>query len=300
MQWSVYFQNPEFLEYTRLFLIQPELKPLVRAWCGIRDGMKILDVGCGTGYFTRLLAEGGENAAITGLDLEEPFIAYAKEQAEKQKLDIRFLVGDALSLPFEDESFDLVTSHTFLTSVPDPERAMDEMKRVLRPGGCVASVTTMSYLPFMQYIGEYPPECAWVSEFRKLEEQINQAYYTLDSILPRIAGVKPAAVPRFFAARGLENICAYPIGKMVCLSNAAVSREEKLEWIRLYQASELKKLDAYMRLEQMRDLISASDAQRYRLLIQEKCKWLTAHTDENAVWDMQGGANLLITGRKPE
>ena len=79
MQWSVYFQNPEFLEYTRLFLIQPELKPLVRAWCGIRDGMKILDVGCGTGYFTRLLAEGGENVAITGLDLEEPFIAYAKD-----------------------------------------------------------------------------------------------------------------------------------------------------------------------------------------------------------------------------
>ena len=50
-KWSVYFQTPEYLEQTRKFLILPEYEPLVRNWCGVRDGMRILDVGCGTGYF---------------------------------------------------------------------------------------------------------------------------------------------------------------------------------------------------------------------------------------------------------
>ena len=79
-KWSVYFQNPEYLERTRMFLISDEMKPLVRRWCGVRDGMKLLDVGCGTGYFTRLLCEGGEKVTACGLDLEEPFVEYAKQK----------------------------------------------------------------------------------------------------------------------------------------------------------------------------------------------------------------------------
>ena len=46
MKWSVYFQNPEYLEQTRMFLIQPELKPLIRRWCHVGNGTRILDVGC--------------------------------------------------------------------------------------------------------------------------------------------------------------------------------------------------------------------------------------------------------------
>ena len=194
MKWSVYFQNPEYLERTRMFLIRPELKPLIRTWCRIGSGTRILDVGCGTGYFTRLLAEGEEPVTAVGLDLEEPFIDYARQRVGAQQLNIEFVVGDALALPFEDESFDVVASHTFLTSIPDPVKAMSEMKRVLRPGGIVASVTAMSFEPSVLDPGEYPPECAWAGELRKLENKILRACYQLDPLLPRIAGLKPAAV----------------------------------------------------------------------------------------------------------
>lgn len=295
-KWSVYFQNPEYLERTRMFLIPDDMKPLVRKWCGVRDGMKILDVGCGTGYFARLLGEGAETVAVTGIDLEEPFIEYAKNKAARAGLDMEFRVGNALELPFEDNSFDLVTSHTFLTSVPDPEKAMSEMMRVCRNGGTVASVTAMSFLPSGLNSGKYPPECAWYPEYRKMSEKFWNAYFRIDPLQNRTDGIAPKDAPRLFADCGLKRICAYPLGKVFSLSNAAVPEAEKLLYIDLYQTSEEKKLDAFMTLPEMAAYATAEEAEAFRALIREKCAWHRAHPDENSIWDWQGNANLLITG----
>ena len=176
-KWSVYFQNPEFLERTRMFLIQKELYPLVRNWCGVKDNVRLLDVGCGTGYFTRLLVSGDENVSAVGIDMEEPFIEYAREKAEELGLPAEFIIGDALALPFEDNTFDIVTSHTFLTSVPDPEKAMSEMKRVVKPGGIISSVTAMNFMPACNTEGEYPEECTWVEDLKKEYMKIYTKYF---------------------------------------------------------------------------------------------------------------------------
>ena len=295
-KWSVYFQNPEYLERTRLFLIPEDIKPLVRKWCGIRDGMKILDVGCGTGYFTRLLCEGGENVTASGLDLEEPFIEYAKQKALEAGLNIRFTVGNALELPYEDNTFDLVTSHTFLTNIPDPPRAMAEMIRVCRDGGTVASVTAMSFMPSGLNAGQYPAECGWYPDYRKMAEKFWNAYFRIDPLQNRTAGIAPKDAPRLFADCGLKHICAYPVGKFFSLSNAAVPAEQKLLYIDLWQVSEEKKLDTFMALPEMAAYATQEDAETFRALIRAKSAWHRAHTDDNSVWDWQGDANLLITG----
>ena len=107
----------------------------------------MLDVGCGTGYFTRLLSSGDEGVKATGIDLEEDFIKYAPKEAKERGLSIDFMVGDALFLSFEDNTFDAVTSHTFFTSIHDPKKAMAEMIRVTKPGGMISSVTPMSLAP---------------------------------------------------------------------------------------------------------------------------------------------------------
>jgi len=295
-KWSVYFQNPEYLERTRLFLIPEEMKPLVRKWCGVRDGIRILDVGCGTGYFTRLLCEGGETVTAAGIDLEEPLIRYAAKKAEESGLDIAFRVGNALELPYEDNSFDLVTSHTFLTSVPDPVKAMSEMMRVCRDGGTVASVTTMSFIPSGLNAGQYPAECGWYPDYMKMAEKFWNAYFRIDPLQARMDGIAPKNAPRLFADCGLKQICAYPLGKIFSLSNAAVPREQKLLYIDLWQASEEKKLDAFMALPEMAAYATKEDAEAFRALIRAKSAWHRDHTDENAIWDWQGDANLLLTG----
>lgn len=297
MKWSVYFQRPEFLEHSRMFLILPEYEPLVRKWCGVRDGIRILDVGCGTGYFTRILTQGGEAVSAVGLDQEEAFIRYARDAAAH--LPVEFVLGDALKLPFEDDSFDLVVSHTFFTSISDPEKAMAEMKRVLKPGGMIASITTMSFSPCVIEMGVYPETCTWYKPLQRLTVKLYTAYERLLPLKTYIPGVKPNKMPRFFADQGLSQICAYPIGKISSWSNAAIPAEQKLAWLALYYRSEADRLAEFMELPEMEAHFSEEDAARFMALLDEKCAWLEANTDENTIWDWNGGTNLLLTGILP-
>ena len=298
MEWSVYFQNPEFMEKTRFHLILPEMEPLVRKWCGIQAGSRVLDVGCGTGYFTRLLARGEPETHVTGVDLEQPFIDYARKRNEEERLSVDYTQADALALPFEAASFDIVASHTFLTVVDSPVKALREMLRVLRPGGMLASVTPMSFYPEATHPGVYPETCAWAKEFEALRERLILAYENIDPAMGRARGAVPAAMPHFLAAAGLERVSAYPLGKLFSLSNATLSDEEKLAWIGYYEASEEKKLDRFMALPEMTGYFSPEQAERYVALLREKCGWLREHRQENKVWEWSGGANLLVTGRK--
>lgn len=294
MEWSVFFQNPEFMERTRFHLIQPEMEPLVRRWCRAVPESRILDVGCGTGYFTRLLAKDG--AQVTGLDQEQPFIDYARRQNETDHLPVSYVRGNALDLPFADGSFDVVASHTFLTVIHDPEKAAAEMRRVLRPGGVLACVTPMSFLPEALDPGTYPDSCSWAGEFNLLYDRLHQAYDRIDPAMGYARGIKPAEVPRFLASHGLSKVSAFPLGKLFSLSNAVLTDEEKLLWTASYEESEKKKLEAYISLPEMRELFSKEQAERFLCLLEEKCAWLRGNLKDNSVWEWSGGANLLVTG----
>lgn len=94
-------------------------------------GERALDAGCGTGIYTRRLAERG--LEVAGIDLDPEMVAAARLKAPAARL----IQGDVMSLPFEDASFDLVVSVTVLCFVSDPQRAVGELIRVARPGGRV-------------------------------------------------------------------------------------------------------------------------------------------------------------------
>lgn len=84
---------------------------------------RVLDVGCGTGEFTRVL-EAETDAEIVGLDADPDLLAVAREAGSQ------VVAGDALRLPFADDSFDLVVCQALLINLPDPERAVREFARV--------------------------------------------------------------------------------------------------------------------------------------------------------------------------
>ena len=96
-----------------------------------------LDIGCGTGALSQVILDVASPNKVKGVDPSEEFIAFARDQVVDTRAS--FIVGDAQALPFESAQFDAVVSGLFLNFVLEPYLAVNEMKRVVRPGGIVAA-----------------------------------------------------------------------------------------------------------------------------------------------------------------
>jgi ubiquinone/menaquinone biosynthesis C-methylase UbiE len=118
-------------------------------------GSRVLEVGCGTGPVTRVLATWPGVAEAVGIDPSPVFIAKARELA-RELANASFQQGTGLALPFEDGSFDAVVMHTTLCHIPEPERALAEASRALRPGGRLA-VFDGDYAGTTLATGEFDP-----------------------------------------------------------------------------------------------------------------------------------------------
>jgi len=115
-------------------------------------GLHGLDIGCGEGGNTRLLA--AREALMTAVDVSPRFVAAAGKEERREPLDIRYQCGSAAGLPYPDESFDFATAFMSLMDVFDQERALAEIHRILKPGG------------FLQFSINHPcfvtPQWRWV------------------------------------------------------------------------------------------------------------------------------------------
>jgi SAM-dependent methyltransferase len=98
-------------------------------------GRAVLDVGCGPGWVARRYARAG--AAVTAVDLTERAVTLARQWLAREGLTATVRQADAEALPFADSTFDWVSCDGVLHHTPDPERALREMHRVLRPSGGV-------------------------------------------------------------------------------------------------------------------------------------------------------------------
>jgi SAM-dependent methyltransferase len=102
----------------------------------VGPGSRLLDVACGGGQLALMAARDG--ADVTGVDIAANLVARAAARARGEGLAARFVEGDAEDLPFEDASFDVVTSLIGAMFAPRPERVAAEMLRVCAPGGIIA------------------------------------------------------------------------------------------------------------------------------------------------------------------
>lgn len=109
-------------------------------WAAPATGDRILDVGCGTGVLTLgIAARANVSASVVGFDLSQPMLTRAAASAERAGISskVRFQQGDAENLPFGAAEFDRVVSLYALRHFPNPARALQEMLRVVKPGGVV-------------------------------------------------------------------------------------------------------------------------------------------------------------------
>jgi SAM-dependent methyltransferase len=104
---------------------------------------RALGAGCGTGAFLLPLARrlAPQGATVTGLDLADGTLAQARASAQAEGLPVDCVLGDVEELPFDDSTFDLALANYMLYHVPDLDRAIAELRRVLRPGGTLLAAT---------------------------------------------------------------------------------------------------------------------------------------------------------------
>ena len=163
------------------------------------DGLSGIDVGCGEGHNTRLVAERG--ARMVGVYISETFVRHASEHEARKLMGIQYRRASAVELPFADESFDFAVAFMSLMDMPEIERVLAEVFRVLRPGG------------FLQFSIEHP--CFTTPHRRTLRDEHGRAYarevggyfreesgevqeWIFSSVPPgEREGLRPFRVPRF-------------------------------------------------------------------------------------------------------
>jgi SAM-dependent methyltransferase len=106
----------------------------------IAGAHRVLDVGCGSGSMSRLIARSFPEVEVVGVDVREQYLDYARARGQEEGLhNLTFERGDVFAVPFPDASFDLVWSKYLLQWLREPKTALAEFKRVAKPGGHVVS-----------------------------------------------------------------------------------------------------------------------------------------------------------------
>jgi SAM-dependent methyltransferase len=167
------------------------------AWLNVPFGARWLDVGCGTGALSQIILESASPGEVIGIDPSEGYIAYAREHIPEAHA--RFVVGDAQALPIAEATYDAVAAGLVLNFVPDPNRALTEMRRMARACGTVAA-----------YVWDYACQMQLLRSFWDAAVALDPAALPLDEG-HRFAICKRELLAHLFRTAGLQGVEARSI-----------------------------------------------------------------------------------------
>lgn len=188
--------------YRRFLEGKPWIAQLYRHFLDLRPGLRIVDVGCGTGDFTRYLAQlCSGRSSITGVDNRQQSLRAAENETRRNGLSkvISYRVGDVLNIPIENDYADITCCRTLLMHLQDPLKAIDEMTRITRPGGLVAAIEGGRMTSFLD-----PND----DEYTELSHEANGAWLRAVSRLEGKEFKIGERLPSMFQKAGLDEIRA--------------------------------------------------------------------------------------------
>jgi SAM-dependent methyltransferase len=161
-------------------------------WVGVPAGARWLDVGCGTGALSQAVIDRAAPASVSAVEPSPEFAAYAEGHVTGG--DFSVSVGDAEHVGLADASVDAVVSGLVLNFVPDPGRALVEMRRVAKPRGVVAA-----------YVWDYPGQMQLLRHFWDAAVELDQAATALHEG-NRFRFCTPEALDVLFTGCGLDEV----------------------------------------------------------------------------------------------
>jgi SAM-dependent methyltransferase len=166
-------------------------------WLELPVGLRWMDVCCGSGVITEAIAERNAPASVVGVDASSAQISFARQHHAYR--DVRFEAADAMALPFPDSTFDVVVCGLGLNFLPSPGKALEEFRRVTKPGGTIAV-----------YVWDYAHGAKFLREFWDAAIAIDNEAATFDQAY-RFPMCTPEGLRNLFEQANLEGITSHAL-----------------------------------------------------------------------------------------
>ncbi len=206
-------------------------------WLDMAPDLRWLDVGCGTGTFTQLLLDIAHPHAVGAVDPSEDQIAFARTTPAAKS--VNFQVGTAQSLPFADDSFDVATMALVITFLPEPAKAIAEMKRVVKPGGTIGT-----------YVWDFASGGSPVQPLRAAIEALGVPIAPTSghqhSIREALGGIFSAAALNQVATRMIEIDVSYPDFDSYWRSQTGLANNV-VQYLQKMTAADVERVKMYLR-----------------------------------------------------
>ena len=286
--WSRYVQGTNTLYFSRKLRFDDRFSDAFIHAFGLdrEKELKILEIGCGPGALAGALRRWYPKAEITGVDLDTAFIAFARENEE----GATFLEGDATTLPFEDESFDVTVSNTVSEHI-EPGAFFSEQMRVLKKGGvCLVLSARKGYRQKSEFEKETEfEENFWkkISEFDDSMERFSVGKYAMSE----------KALPKTMQEKGFLKIStAYAVSNLTP-DNEGISKEMAISMINANRHNDLDAIHSVQ--DTMPERVTEEEINEMTRLINKKYdRRIQKYLSGEKEWDTTVSITMIARGVK--